>query len=102
MKKNNIKFGGHMSVLARDEKPLISFGQDECIFCQYIFNQKAWVTPDGICPLIPKDEGMGIMVPVFVSREFGFGYHNQYIPEGQAQQSNGLVLTEEQRVTREC
>jgi len=74
MENERIKFGGNMSVLARGEKPLICFGQDECIFRQFIFTNKAWVTPEGIRPLMPKDEGMGVMVSAFISREFGFGY----------------------------
>jgi hypothetical protein len=31
------------------------------------------VTPDGTKPVIPKDEGLGVMISAFVSREFGFG-----------------------------
>jgi hypothetical protein len=56
-------------------KPLIIFGQDECIFKQDTFTKKAWCLPDGHFPLIPKDEGAGVMVSAFVSRNFGFGLH---------------------------
>jgi hypothetical protein len=35
--------------------------------------KKAWTAPDGSCGLIPKDEGLGVMLSAFVSREFGFG-----------------------------
>jgi hypothetical protein len=52
---------------------LICFGQDECIFKQYLFTGKAWTMPDGQKPIIPKDEGLGVMVSDTVSSEFGFG-----------------------------
>jgi hypothetical protein len=68
-------FGGELSV-RRDEslgKPLIIFGQDECIFKQYNMSRKGWTAPDGRKALIPKDEGQGVMVSSFVSREFGYG-----------------------------
>jgi hypothetical protein len=32
-----------------------------------------WCLPYGHFPLIPKDEGHGVMISAFVSREFGFG-----------------------------
>jgi hypothetical protein len=67
-------FGGNLSVrMPPNTKPLIGFGQDECIFKQYLFTSKAWTTRDGQRPLIPKDEGLGVMLSAFVSREFGFG-----------------------------
>ena len=67
-------YGGNLSVRKPpNTKLLIGFGQDECIFKQYMFTSKAWTTPDGQKPVIPKDEGpMGVMLSVFVSREFGF------------------------------
>jgi hypothetical protein len=68
------KFGGNLSVrMPPNNKPLICFGQDECIFKQYLFTGKAWTMPDGQKPIIPKDEGLGVMVSGIVSREFGFG-----------------------------
>ena len=73
-------FGGNLSVRfptneagERIGKPLFIFGQDECIFKQYIFHRMHWVGRDGERPLVPKDEGMGVMLSVFQSREFGFG-----------------------------
>ena len=67
-------FGGNLSVwMPPNTRPLIGFGQDECIFKQYLFTNKAWTTPDGQKPVIPKDEGLGVMISAFVSREFGFG-----------------------------
>ncbi len=52
---------------------MICFGQDECIFKQFSFTPKAWTAPDGQKAMIPKDEGLGVMISVIVSREMGFG-----------------------------
>jgi hypothetical protein len=69
-----LPFGGNLSVRRNsDEKPLILFGQDECIFKQYNLSSKSWTNPDGVRALRPKDEGQGVMVSSFISREFGFG-----------------------------
>jgi hypothetical protein len=68
------EFGGNLSVFKPPgSKPLIGFGQDESILKQYAFTTKAWTAPDGTRGLIPKDEGAGVMISAFVSREFGFG-----------------------------
>jgi hypothetical protein len=68
------QFGGKLSVrMPLNTRPLICFGQDECIFKQFLFTGKAWTSPDGQKPVIPKDEGLGVMISAFVSREFGFG-----------------------------
>ena len=68
------QFGGNLSVrMPPNTLPLICFGQDECIFKQFLFTGKAWSAPDGTKPVIPKDEGLGVMISAFVSREFGFG-----------------------------
>ena len=50
------------------------FGHDECIFKQYIFTSKNWITNEGITPLVPKDKGQGVMISAFQSRELGFGH----------------------------
>jgi hypothetical protein len=50
------------------------FGQDECIVKQYLFTQKSWNGPNGETALIPKGDGLGVMISAFVSREFGFGF----------------------------
>ena len=67
------KFGGCLSVrMPEGAKPLIIFGQDECIFKQYVFSKKSWMGPHGETPMTPKDEGHGVMLSSFVSREYGF------------------------------
>ena len=68
------EFGGNLSVfMPPNPKALIGFGQDESILKQYAFTPKAWCAPDGTRGLIPKDEGAGVMISAFVSREYGFG-----------------------------
>ena len=68
-------FGGNLSVkFPLGSKPIIIFGQDECIFKQYAFRKKGWTGPNGERPLMPKDDGQGLMISAFVSREFGFGW----------------------------
>jgi hypothetical protein len=68
------EFGGNLSVrINPDKKPLIVFGQDECIVKQYLVTQKSWNGPNGEQALVPKDDGLGVMLSAFVSREFGFG-----------------------------
>ena len=71
----NTKFGGNISVRKPpDVKPLLMFGQDECIFKQFSFTKKSWRGSDDKVPLIPKDDGIGIMISAFASREFGYGF----------------------------
>ena len=54
-------------------KPVIIFGQDECVFNQFLLSGKQWVGPDGHRALLPKTDGMGLMLSAFQSRETGFG-----------------------------
>jgi hypothetical protein len=71
---SNTQFGGNLSVRKpANEKPLFSFGQDESIFKQFSFSPKGWTAPDGTKPILPKDDGYGIMISAMASREFGFG-----------------------------
>jgi hypothetical protein len=68
------KFGGWLSIRkAEEEKALIMFGHDECIFKQFHTTNKSWKAPNGETVLIPKDDGQGVMISGFQSREFGFG-----------------------------
>ena len=71
---NESVFGGNISLRSNPEKrPLIVFGQDECIVKQYSFTHKSWNGPNREQALIPKDDGLGVMISAFVSREFGYG-----------------------------
>lgn len=56
-----------------NEKPLLIWGQDECIFCQFIFHNMCWTGPNGEMPLMPKTDGQGLMISRFVNREYEFG-----------------------------
>jgi hypothetical protein len=40
---------------------------------QYSFTHKSWNGPNRERALIPKDDGLGVMISAFVSREFGYG-----------------------------
>jgi len=72
--KQETEFGGNLSVrFPHNNKPLIVFGHDECIFKQYALTKKSWVGPNGKSVLVPKDEGQGVMISAFQSCEFGFG-----------------------------
>jgi len=72
----NLPCGGNLSVQKKqEEKPIIQFGHDECIFCQHIFTFHCWYGPKGEMAIIPKDEGYGIVISAFQSQEFGFGMH---------------------------
>jgi len=55
------------------EKAHFFFGHDECIFKQYLVTKKSWVGSNGKCTLIPKDDGQGVMISTFQSREASFG-----------------------------
>jgi len=68
--------GANQSYFRRDKgnKILLSIGQDECIFKQFLMMKKAWQNKNGRFRLRPKDDGRGIMVSAFQCREFGFGF----------------------------
>ncbi|KAL7532560.1 hypothetical protein ACHAWF_008635 [Thalassiosira exigua] len=67
-------FGGNLSVRKpAGRKPLIVVGQDEAIFKQFLNMWKAWKLPDGTMAIMPKDDGNGVMISAWVSRELGFG-----------------------------
>ena len=68
----NLPMGGNFSVRRDANQPMVMmFGQDEAIFKMYLFNPKMWKGPNGQRPLLPKDEGLGIMLSAFVCREYG-------------------------------
>ena len=80
------KFGGNLSVRKPvDKKPLFIIGQDKCIFKQYIFTKKGWYNSEGAMQLIPKDDGIGLMISAFVSHEFGYGFE---LSDGDLQKVN--------------
>ena len=66
--------GGNVSMRRPpDTKPLMVFGQDECVFNQFLLSGKQWVGAEGQRALLPKTEGMSLMLSAFQSRETGFG-----------------------------
>jgi hypothetical protein len=67
-------FGGNLSVQKPpDVKPLMIFGQDKSVYSQFLFSNRQWVGPQGHCPLLPKTDGLSLMVSALLSRETGFG-----------------------------
>jgi hypothetical protein len=70
------EFGGQLSVrLEEHERPLLMFRHAKAIFKQFLLTKKSRCGPNGETVLVPKDEGQGLMISAFQSREFGFGYH---------------------------
>jgi len=70
------KFGGWLSVRkAKEEKPLIMFGHDECIFKKFHTTNKSWKAPNGKTVLIPKDDGQGVMISGFSPENLALGCH---------------------------
>jgi DNA-binding transcriptional regulator YhcF (GntR family) len=69
------KFGGRPSV-RRDQtkKMIIKIGHDEAIVKQFTLSKKSWYGPNGEAALLPKEEGLGIMLSGLMSREFGWGF----------------------------
>ena len=73
-KMKESEYGGNLSVrFSEGKKPIIMIGHDECIFKQYHFTNKSWVGDNESRPILPKDEGAGIMISAFQCRKFGFG-----------------------------
>ena len=69
-----LPFGGQLSVRKDpNKKPIMMLGQDECINKQFTFSPASWTLPNGKKPLLPKDEGAGVMISAFTSRELGYG-----------------------------
>jgi hypothetical protein len=67
-----LPFGGNLSVRKSiDSKTVIFLGQDEAIFKQFLYLHKVWVGPNGERALLPKDEGTGLIISTFISREHG-------------------------------
>jgi hypothetical protein len=53
-------------------KSQIVFGHDESIFKQFLMPKKAWTGPNGESNIVPKDDGLGVMIAAFQSRKFSF------------------------------
>ncbi|KAI2498015.1 hypothetical protein MHU86_16452 [Fragilaria crotonensis] len=51
------------------------FGQDESVYSQYHLKSKQWVGPLGQRALLPKTDGLSLMISAIQSRETGFGVH---------------------------
>ena len=69
------KFGGNQSIRKdKNAKIIIAFGHDETIFNMFCFTKKCWNGCNGEQPIVPKDNGQGIMYSCCQSREFGFGF----------------------------
>ena len=69
----DMEFGANLSVRRpRDKKTIVLLGHDECIFKQFQFTNKGWVSDKGVREILPKDEGLGVMISAFQCREFGF------------------------------
>ncbi len=67
---------------------MIKIRHNEAIMKQYLLTKK-WRGPNGDTALVPKDEGMGIMISAMVSREFGWGID---ITKQQLERINGMHL----------
>ena len=55
-------FGGAYMTGFKTPKPVIIFGQDECIFQQYTLHGKQWIGPNGEPALLSKSDGFSISV----------------------------------------
>ena len=72
--KKTTKWGGNLSVrLPVGIKLVILIGHNKYIFKQYQFTNQSWVADKKLQPIIPKEEGTGVMISAFQSRELGFG-----------------------------
>jgi hypothetical protein len=64
-------FGGNLRVrFPTGCKPLVSFGHDKSIYKQFLITKKTWIGLDGERNIVPQDDGLGVMVSAFQSREF--------------------------------
>ena len=67
-------FGGNLSVRKpQGVKPLMIFGQDESVYSQFLLGNRQMVGPEGQRTLLPKTDGLSLMISAFQSRETGFG-----------------------------
>jgi hypothetical protein len=67
-------FGGNSSVVKPpNTKPLMIFGQNESVTCQFLLGDWQWVGPQVQRPLLIKTDGLSLMVSAFHLQENGFG-----------------------------
>ena len=65
-------YGGNLSVRRDSNKPIVMYiGQDEAIFKPFLFLSKMWTGPKGEQALLREDEGAGVMISSFISRDRG-------------------------------
>ena len=57
-----------------DAKIRIVVGQDESIYLPHALNKYFW-TVEGHVPIRPKTDGMGIMISLLITREFGWTFN---------------------------
>ena len=60
---------------------VIIIGQYKAIVKQYTFSPKHWQGRMGESTLLPKDEGLGLMLSAFQCWEHGFGFQNSITQE---------------------
>jgi hypothetical protein len=56
-----------------ESRSIIIFSQDELAFHQFLLKSKNWTGPKGGCALLPKSDGMAVMVSAIISLDTGFG-----------------------------
>ncbi len=69
------EFGGTTSIRVKDEvfRTTMIFGQDESAFHQFLLKNKNWAGPNGERALLPKSDGIAVMISAFISRDTGLG-----------------------------
>ena len=71
---DDLPLPGSISIrCASQTKTRIVLGQDESVHVPHSLKDYYWTFED-VCPLRTKTDGMGVMISLFVSREFGCGF----------------------------
>ena len=74
----NNQLGSNLSIQFPGGKCLIIiFSHDECIFKQFAMSIKSWVGPNGKTVIVPKDDGLSMMITAFQSQEWGLVWNYQ-------------------------
>ena len=67
-------FGGNVSIRKPPGvKPLMIFVRDKSVYNHFLLGNWQWVAPGGQRALLPKTEGLSLMISGLQSRETGFG-----------------------------